>query len=114
MGQKSSPETRLGTLGEFLVPILDFSGPETSPETRLGTLGELLVQILDFSGPERTRVKDQSPSGTQRVPGESPIGLLGTAPKDGRPSESGPYGTVRAHIQPESIPPCLGSLWDAS
>ena len=27
MGQKSSPETRLGTLGEFLVQILDFSGP---------------------------------------------------------------------------------------
>ena len=55
MGQKSSPETRLGTLGEFLVRILDFSGPETSPETRLGTLGEFLVQILDFSGPETSQ-----------------------------------------------------------
>ena len=29
-------------------------------------------------------------------------------------SESDPYGSVRAHIQPESIPQRLGSLWDAS
>ena len=29
-------------------------------------------------------------------------------------SESGPYGSVRAHIQPESIPQGLGSLWDTS
>ena len=28
--------------------------------------------------------------------------------------ESGPYALVRAHIQPESIPQALGSLWDAS
>ena len=29
-------------------------------------------------------------------------------------SESGPYGSVWAHIQPESIPQGLGSLWDTS
>ena len=29
-------------------------------------------------------------------------------------SESGPYGSVRAHIQPESIPRGQGSLWDTS
>ena len=51
MGRKSSPETRLGALGEFLVRILDFSGPGTSPKTRLGTLGELIFRIFDFSAP---------------------------------------------------------------
>ena len=29
-------------------------------------------------------------------------------------SESGPYGSVWADIQPESIPQGLGSLWDTS
>ena len=29
-------------------------------------------------------------------------------------SESGPYGSVWGHIQPESIPRVLGSLWDTS
>ena len=29
-------------------------------------------------------------------------------------SESGPYGSVWVHIQPESIPRGLGSLWDTS
>ena len=29
-------------------------------------------------------------------------------------SESGPYGSVRADTQPESIPYGLGCLWDAS
>ena len=35
----------------------------------------------------RTRVKDQSPSGTQRAPVEGPIGPFGTPAKDDRPSE---------------------------
>ena len=29
-------------------------------------------------------------------------------------SETGPYGSVRAHIQTGCIPQALGSLWDAS